>query len=214
MAFEQAIGGSEAGAVPPLELKTPDGKAVRVVGKIDRVDVMRRGGETYLRVVDYKTGTKKFSLEDVYCGLNTQMLFYLFTLCHAAGAICRSRAAGVLYLLSDPAPKTAARAGAEKNAAVRGGRPCGERPVIVRGMDKDATGVFVPFGYSKTARRGPRPSWPAWKSWEISSGISPALCCKWRRACTAATLPRSQLRAGGHCPCDVRLLPHLPPRGR
>ena len=129
VAFEQAIGGSEAGAVPPLELETPDGKAVRVVGKIDRVDVMRRGGETYLRVVDYKTGTKKFSLEDVYCGLNTQMLFYLFTLCHAPqGQYAGARAAGVLYLLSRPGAQNGRPGRRGKNAAVRGGRPCGERP--------------------------------------------------------------------------------------
>lgn len=78
-AFEQEIGTGE-GAVPPLTLRTPDGRTVQVQGKIDRVDVMEREGRTYLRVVDYKTGNKAFNLDEVYCGLNTQMLLYLFTL--------------------------------------------------------------------------------------------------------------------------------------
>ena len=47
-------------------MTTPDGRAVRIVGQIDRVDVMRREGHDYVRVVDYKTGAKTFSLDDVY----------------------------------------------------------------------------------------------------------------------------------------------------
>lgn len=204
VAFEQAIGGSEAGAVPPLELKTPDGKAVRVVGKIDRVDVMRRGGETYLRVVDYKTGTKKFSLEDVYCGLNTQMLFYLFTLCHAPqGQYAGARAAGVLYLLSDPAPKTAARAGAEKTPLYEVDGLVVNDPVIVRGMDKDATGVFVPFGYSKNGT--PRAS-AKLASLEKLGNIErhiTGLVLQMAQGLYSGDIAAQPLRAGGHCPCDV-----------
>ena len=49
-------------------------------GIIDRVDVYRKDGNVYLRVVDYKTGSKEFSLDDVRQGLNVQLLLYLFTL--------------------------------------------------------------------------------------------------------------------------------------
>lgn len=56
-----------------------DGYTVRLYGLIDRVDVYREGGKTYLRVIDYKTGQKKFDLNDVTYGLNIQMLFYLFS---------------------------------------------------------------------------------------------------------------------------------------
>jgi ATP-dependent helicase/nuclease subunit B len=45
------------------------------------VDIYRSGNEIFVRVVDYKTGSKSFSLDDLALGLNTQMLLYLFALC-------------------------------------------------------------------------------------------------------------------------------------
>lgn len=58
----------------------PDGGRLRLGGVVDRVDGWVHGGRLYLRVVDYKTGSKSFSLSDVVHGLNMQMLLYLFAL--------------------------------------------------------------------------------------------------------------------------------------
>lgn len=57
-----------------------------VRGKIDRVDEAQGENGTYLRVVDYKTGAKKFSLSDVCCGVGLQLIIYLM----AAESRCRS----------------------------------------------------------------------------------------------------------------------------
>ena len=46
------------GALPPVQVTTPEGQAV-VAGAVDRVDVAEIGGQTYYRVVDYKTGGYK-----------------------------------------------------------------------------------------------------------------------------------------------------------
>ena len=46
----------------------------------DRVDGWLHDGKLWLRVVDYKTGHKEFSLSEVLNGMNLQMLLYLFTL--------------------------------------------------------------------------------------------------------------------------------------
>ena len=204
VAFEQAIGGASQDAVPPMELKTPDGHIVRIVGKIDRVDVMRREGKAYLRVVDYKTGSKKFSLEDVYCGLNTQMLFYLFTLCHASqGQYAGAQPAGVLYLLSDPAPKTAARADAEAVPLYEVDGLVVNDPVVVRGMDRQASGVFVPFSYAKNGT--PRAS-AKLASLEKLGNIErhiTGLVLQMARGLYGGDIAARPLRAGGHCPCDV-----------
>ena len=70
---------SEATDIPPIELGE-DAEALSLIGVADRVDGWVHDGKLYLRVVDYKTGHKKFSLADVWNGLNLQMLLYLFTL--------------------------------------------------------------------------------------------------------------------------------------
>jgi ATP-dependent helicase/nuclease subunit B len=49
-------------------------------GFVDRVDAWDNHGQTYFRVVDYKTGKKKFDYCDVLNGIGLQMLLYLFAL--------------------------------------------------------------------------------------------------------------------------------------
>ncbi len=94
--FELAF--SENGDVPPHVLKSEE-VLLKVKGFIDRLDAWEQNGKLYLRVVDYKTGKKKFSLSDVWYGMNMQMLIYLFAL-GRAGATRYGRelvTAGVLY---------------------------------------------------------------------------------------------------------------------
>jgi len=75
--FELEFG--KGGHLPPLELR--EGSVTLTVGgKIDRVDGYLRGDTLYLKVVDYKTGTKQFRLSDLLYGLNLQMFLYLMML--------------------------------------------------------------------------------------------------------------------------------------
>lgn len=137
-AFEQDIG--HEGGVPALELTAADGQRVRVVGTVDRVDTMTADGVTWLRVVDYKTGSKSFSLDDVCQGLNTQMLLYLFTLARNGQAQFGDvRPAGVLYLLSDPpATSDEAKSDFQVDGLVL------DDPTVLAGMDRQLTGRYLP----------------------------------------------------------------------
>ncbi len=76
--FELRIGGE---LVDPMVFSLADGTEVRLSGFIDRVDIMKKDGEIYIRVIDYKTGSKEFSFEDIRQGKNLQLLIYLFALC-------------------------------------------------------------------------------------------------------------------------------------
>lgn len=78
MEFELSFGGREAD-LPAVSVERED-ISLRLVGKVDRVDGWVKDGKLYLRVVDYKTGRKSFSLSDVQYGLGIQMLLYLFAL--------------------------------------------------------------------------------------------------------------------------------------
>lgn len=60
----------------PIPGETP----VMLTGVADRVDGWEHDGKLYLRIVDYKSGAKQFSLTDVWYGMGLQMLLYLFTL--------------------------------------------------------------------------------------------------------------------------------------
>lgn len=80
-AFEVKIGGGDPRAVPSPEFRLPDGARVVLNGKADRVDAATSPrGERLIRVVDYKTGERKFSLDDVRRGLDLQLLIYLYAL--------------------------------------------------------------------------------------------------------------------------------------
>lgn len=74
--FEVAIGGED---IPPYEIELSEGKA-SIHGYIDRVDMMEKDGIKYIRIIDYKTGTKEFKLAEIFDGLNIQMILYLMSL--------------------------------------------------------------------------------------------------------------------------------------
>lgn len=92
--FELPIDGSE---VKPLKIPLSDGTEITVGGKIDRVDVFHSNGVGYVRVVDYKTGSKEFVLSDILSGLNMQMLIYLDILCGGENSYKQLEPAGIVY---------------------------------------------------------------------------------------------------------------------
>lgn len=65
------------GDIPAYTVKLPTGENIAVCGSVDRVDIMHTENGDYLRIIDYKTGSKTFSLSDILYGLNLQMLLYL-----------------------------------------------------------------------------------------------------------------------------------------
>ena len=95
--FELSFG--DHGALPSVVISEPDAE-LRIGGKVDRVDGWIKDDKLYLRVVDYKSGKKKFDLASVRMGLDIQMLLYLFALQKAGKAHFgrEIEPAGVLYL--------------------------------------------------------------------------------------------------------------------
>ncbi|MBO7303221.1 MAG: exodeoxyribonuclease V subunit gamma, partial [Clostridia bacterium] len=79
-AFELRINKYDA-PVAPLTFTLNSGTQIRFNGIVDRVDLYKKDSTVYVRVVDYKTGTKEFKLDDLKYGLNTQMLLYLYAIC-------------------------------------------------------------------------------------------------------------------------------------
>ena len=106
--FELGLGAG--GALAPIRLS--DGKnELFINGIADRVDGCFRDGKLYLRIIDYKTGKKSFSLSDVWYGMGMQMLLYLFALEQAGQARYGAEVvpAGVLYIPARDSLVSAAR---------------------------------------------------------------------------------------------------------
>ena len=88
-AFELRINKYDA-PVAPLTFTLNSGTQIRFNGIVDRVDLYKKDSKVYVRVVDYKTGTKKFQLDDLKYGMNTQMLLYLYAICKNGQAFIKN----------------------------------------------------------------------------------------------------------------------------
>lgn len=166
--FELPIRRGAEGSPEPLYFDLPDGTAVSLAGIIDRVDIWEApDGRTYLRVVDYKTGAKKFDRADIEIGYNLQLLLYLFTLCRSRSAELRRRMgladdtpltpAGMLYCTALAADGTVDATATRDVILADADRSLGRHglvlddEVLLRAMDADLRGRYIPCKLTKTA---------------------------------------------------------------
>ncbi len=123
---ELKIGGKDG---IPLNFDYSEGK-ILINGSIDRVDEF--GG--YIRIVDYKTGTKTFKLPDILFGLNLQMLIYLYAIIRGQ-KLPDKNAAGIFYM---PSKRDLSGDGMAMNGLVKADIE------LVKAMEKENSGEFVP----------------------------------------------------------------------
>ena len=87
----------------PIVMKLENGKNVEITGKIDRIDIAKLDNDKYVRIIDYKSSAKNIDLNQVYAGLQLQLITYLDAVCKEEDLL----PAGVLYFnLIDPVIKS------------------------------------------------------------------------------------------------------------
>lgn len=95
-----------SGSLPGLEITLSDGTVVILQGRIDRIDSASDEKGSYLRVIDYKSGTPTLSLMEIYYGLKLQLLAYLDVVMTNAPQLVQKGNAlpgGILYFrIKDP----------------------------------------------------------------------------------------------------------------
>lgn len=142
--------------IKPLAVELPDGGTLAIRGSVDRVDIMEKGRKRYLRVVDYKSGTKEFALSDVLYGLNMQMLIYLFCISSTQdGPYAGLIPSGVLYMpvrrkvssLPRDTGDEAVLANAAKELKMKG--LLLSDIDVLKGMEKDLKGKYIPVKSGK-----------------------------------------------------------------
>ena len=83
----------DKGKYKPIRLTLDNGKRIEIIGKIDRIDTAQGEDGKYLRIIDYKSSAKNIDLNEVYAGLQIQLLTYLDASCKEEDLM----PAGVLY---------------------------------------------------------------------------------------------------------------------
>lgn len=157
-AFELDIGND----VPAYTLTLPTGQTVTIRGKVDRADLMEKDGRTYIRIVDYKTGSKTFDLSDVMYGLNLQMLIYLSVLSDSTSDKLPASLipAGILYMpamvpVVDAAFDTSEAAVLkERTKKLRMNGLVLSDMDVLEGMEKDMAGVYIPVSSKGDSVKG------------------------------------------------------------
>lgn len=147
--FELQIGGKNP-EIRQLEIELNDGGKIILSGQVDRVDVLRTEDDTFVRVMDYKTGHKKFDLNDVINGLNMQMLLYLFTIRrNGQDRYGNVVPAGVLYVPAKAASGRVARDVAQdqlRGEIIKEGRMSGlllDNETVKNAVDTAHTGTII-----------------------------------------------------------------------
>lgn len=79
---------------------------MRLRGRIDRVDMKEDREHVYVKVVDYKSGSREFSLAALYYGLQLQLVVYMNAAMEIAGKKHPEKeivpAAMLYYRVQDP----------------------------------------------------------------------------------------------------------------
>lgn len=151
--FEMKIG--KDGEIPSYEVQSSEGK-VFISGAIDRVDEAVIDGKKYVRVIDYKSSGKPFSLSDVSQGLNMQMFIYLFALWQNGGKkFGEFTPAGVLYYPAN-SPLISVKRGTDADTVEKERRKaCVMNGIVlnngdvVKAMDENLGGEFIPAKFNK-----------------------------------------------------------------
>lgn len=118
------------GEIPEIEIPLDDGANLRLGGVVDRVDKWNG----YIRIVDYKTGSKEFKFPDILFGQNMQMLLYLYAV--SASDEFGGDPAGIFYM-------PAKRNKNEKSKRRMNGLMESDMD-LVNAMDKENSGEFIP----------------------------------------------------------------------
>lgn len=124
---------------PEIKIPTANGN-IYLTGKIDRADILHTERGDFLRITDYKSGGKSFSLSSVYHGLNLQMSVYMLALNESIG----SESAAMLYFKLDD-PITTDQKSLSQTLKMSG--LLLDDPEVLSAMDKDLDGKsdFLPI---------------------------------------------------------------------
>ncbi len=73
-AFELSF--DKNGDIEPVTITLPTGEEITMIGRIDRIDTYSSEGKLYIKIIDYKSGNKSYSLSDIFNMTTLQLSVY------------------------------------------------------------------------------------------------------------------------------------------
>ncbi len=101
--FEVGFGPNQL--FPAIEIELDNGQQLFLEGRIDRVDLLETVEGTYIKIIDYKSGTPDFKLSDIFHGLSLQLITYLLAVMAGATGLENGdlKPGGIFYFrIDDP----------------------------------------------------------------------------------------------------------------
>lgn len=125
--------------IPNVYFPFGDGNTFCFNGSIDRLDKW----DSYIRIIDYKSGGKTFKMSDTLYGLNLQMLLYLYCVIRGGNPDFNTKKpAGGLYM---PSKRDISKKGTTMSGIIA------EKTEVIEAMEKDNNGVYIPVYKPKAA---------------------------------------------------------------
>ena len=163
--LDYEVGFGENDKYPPIEITLETGQKIKLIGRIDRVDKFQYGDKVYIRIIDYKSYNKKFKLQDLFYGLQIQLITYLDAMWETDEKI---KPAGMLYLkLEDPIIKGDSNLTDEEieeeifKSLKMNGLVLKDKDII-KGMDntieEQGTSLYIPASIKKSGEIGKKTS--------------------------------------------------------
>lgn len=146
--FEVGFGENEE--IPPVTVPLPNGGKIVLSGRIDRIDTLTHKGELYLKIIDYKSGSKAYSLSDIFNGNTLQLAVYMIAASEGAAKASAApvKFGGMFYFhLDDPVLPGEPADSAEETVALKTYKMTGlvtNKHDIITSMDTEFTG-FSPI---------------------------------------------------------------------
>ncbi len=67
----------DGGIFTPITIDIDENRRIKLIGKIDRVDVLKLENAEYIRVVDYKSSSRSLDIDNIKEGISLQLICYL-----------------------------------------------------------------------------------------------------------------------------------------
>lgn len=142
---------------------------MKLLGRIDRVDTFEDGNKLYVKIVDYKSGGRKFDLAALYYGLQLQLVVYMNAAMDKEKREHPDKevvpAALLYYHVTDPVTQTEEELAPEEINArllqeLRAGGIVNGNEEIIRSLDGESEGKsdVIPVEYKKDGSLSSRSS--------------------------------------------------------